>query len=317
MYNKNFFYDVEKYDNEILNNINDDRILGENNNISLMTLTDRKFVNGIIRKIKPKKILEVGVASGSGSVLLLNAIRDIDEAKLYSIDYLERWWEDSSKEIGYLVKDVVPELLPKWTIYRGGVAAKFMDEIGKDIDVCMLDTMHMNPGEFLDFLMILPFLKENAVLIIHDIQVHLYDTYKNKHTCCSLLATLKGEKIFPNDDIRERSFPNIGAVILDSNIKNYINDILLLLTLDWTYNISIEDHYYTSTLLKKYYEKNVYLQYNKIYDNNNNSSNDNNEYILKEHILLENKLNRLINSIAWYIPVKKWRDNFRSKILNG
>ncbi|MEI0550867.1 class I SAM-dependent methyltransferase [Brachyspira intermedia] len=30
---------------------------------------------------------------------------------------------------------------------------------------------------------------------------------------------------------------------------------------------------------------------------------------------LENQLNRLVNSIAWWIPIRKWRDNFRNKIL--
>ena len=32
---------------------------------------------------------------------------------------------------------------------------------------------------------------------------------------------------------------------------------------------------------------------------------------------LEYKFNKLIDQIAWWIPLKKWRDNFRNKILNS
>ncbi|MEI0495516.1 radical SAM protein [Brachyspira intermedia] len=43
-----------------------------------------------------------------------------------------------------------------------------------------------------------------------------------------------------------------------------------------------------------------------------------NSYLVfsKENISIQDdKLNRLIDSIAWWIPVKKWRDNFRNNIL--
>ena len=32
---------------------------------------------------------------------------------------------------------------------------------------------------------------------------------------------------------------------------------------------------------------------------------------------IDNKVNKLIDHIAWWIPLKKWRDNFRNKILNS
>lgn len=52
---------------------------------SEMQKSERYFLNGIIRSIKPKKILEAGVANGGGSAIILNAIRDIDGAELYSV----------------------------------------------------------------------------------------------------------------------------------------------------------------------------------------------------------------------------------------
>ena len=44
------------------------------------------FINGIIRKFKPKKCLEIGVAKGGSSIIILNALKDIDDSFLVSLD---------------------------------------------------------------------------------------------------------------------------------------------------------------------------------------------------------------------------------------
>ncbi|WP_158639871.1 hypothetical protein [Brachyspira aalborgi] len=62
--------------------------------------------------------------------------------------------------------------------------------------------------------------------------------------------------------------------------------------------------------------------YNHLFKINN--ANINNMRVLsnyKDELLNElNKIkvdfNKLINDLAWWIPIRKWRDNFRSKMLN-
>ena len=44
------------------------------------------FINGIIRKFKPKKCLEIGVARGGSSIIILNALKDINDSFLVSLD---------------------------------------------------------------------------------------------------------------------------------------------------------------------------------------------------------------------------------------
>ena len=61
----------------------DERIKG----VSEMIYSERLFLNGIISHFKPRKLLEVGVAAGGSSALILNAIKDIPYARLYSHDY--------------------------------------------------------------------------------------------------------------------------------------------------------------------------------------------------------------------------------------
>ena len=45
----------------------------------------------MVRKFKPKKLVEIGVSGGGTAALMLNAIKDIPDAKLYSIDRAKGW----------------------------------------------------------------------------------------------------------------------------------------------------------------------------------------------------------------------------------
>jgi hypothetical protein len=51
----------------------------------------------------------------------------------------------------------------KWTLYIGTLTSQVIETIGNDIDFVFIDTMHITPGEMLDWLMVLPFLKEEAI----------------------------------------------------------------------------------------------------------------------------------------------------------
>lgn len=292
----------EKFENEIVDEINN--ILS---GISEMTYLERCFLNGIIRQAKPKKILELGVSAGGSSAIILNAIKDFDNAKLYSVDYNKKWYGDNSKYIGFIIDEKFSNLKNKWKLYTGGTAAKYMEEIGGEIDLCLIDTMHANPGEFLDFLIVLPYLKKNAILILHDIALH--HTYKFCITNGILFSCLNGNKLSFNEGLWNR-FANIGAVILDENIKDNILDYLYLLTLPWEYLPTDDDILECQKLFSKNYGEefvdtfmNIMLKNKQLFIERNTISNDR----------LDNKVNKLIDTLAWWIPVRKWRDNFRNK----
>lgn len=299
----------EKFENEIVDEINDilNIKLVPEITISEMTYLERCFLNGIIRQTKPKKILELGVSAGGSSAIILNAIKDFDNAKLYSVDYNKKWYRDNSKDVGFIIDEKFSNLKNKWKLYTGGTAAKFMEEIGGEIDLCLIDTMHINPGEFLDFLIVLPYLKKNAILILHDIGLYHFDKFGVTNGI--LFSCLKGNKLSFNEGLWNR-FANIGAVILDENIKDNILDYLYLLTLPFEYLPTDNDIYECQKLFSKNYEEefvdtfmNIMLKNKQLFIERNTISNDR----------LDNKVNKLIDTLAWWIPVRKWRDNFRNK----
>lgn len=301
----------EKFENEIVDEINDilNIKLVQEKTISEMTYLERCFLNGIIIQTKPKKILELGVSAGGSSAIILNAIKDFDNAKLYSVDYNKKWYMDNSKDVGFIIDEKFSNLKNKWKLYTGGTAAKFMEEIGGEIDLCLIDTMHINPGEFLDFLIVLPYLKKNAILILHDIALH----HNNKVSVTNgiLFSCLKGKKLSFNEGFWNK-YANIGAVILDENVKDNILDYLYLLTLPWEYLPTDNDIWECQKLFSKHYKQdlvdkfiNIMLVNKKFFINDKNLIESKNDKL--------DRLNKIVDTLAWWIPVRKWRDNFRNK----
>ena len=202
-----------------------------------LTLNEQKFLNGIIRKIRPKKIIEIGVAYGGSSSIILNAIKNINGARLYSIDIRKIYGKDR-KKVGFLVEEKFPNLMEKWRLFTGGIASEFIEKIGREIDIAFIDTAHMSPGEKLDLLQVLPFLKEEAIIIFHDTFLMFYgDIVKKKkknYTNNQIICYLRGELILPNygNSIFLR---NIGAIKLYKNQKDYFLQYFLALGDMWDY----------------------------------------------------------------------------------
>jgi len=225
------YYELE-YLNQIKNKLH----------FTQLSKIDMQFINGMIRKYKPKKLLEVGVASGGSSAIILNAIKNIENSHLYSIDKKTNAHNRRDKETGWIVKEKFNNLMKKWTLYTGGITSNFIEKIGGDIDLVFIDTVHEAPGEWLDLIQVMPFLKKtNAIVILHDIKFQFYvrkDIYSsNDH----LFTYLKGKKIMPK--VRD-VIPNIGAVLLDDEQKKYYFDYFFALTSKWNYIPNIQEWNY-------------------------------------------------------------------------
>jgi len=93
--------------------------------------SEARFLNGIIRATKPKKLLEVGVYNGGSSVVILNAIKDDPAAHLYSLDLQKtvRGRIGHGKNIGWVVYEHTPELATQWSLFTGGYCSVFFHKI--------------------------------------------------------------------------------------------------------------------------------------------------------------------------------------------
>ena len=201
--------------------------------LSEMHATERAFVTGLLLHYMPRKVLEIGVSSGSGTAIILNAIRGIEGARLYSIDLFDRYYRDKSKRTGWLVDEIMPECSGIWTPCLGKDAVEVMPEIGGGIDFLVLDTAHIHPVETLNFLCALPYLRDGAVVVLHDISLHLQKIgYATASYAGRLLfQTITAEKIVPAE--KYAPCANIGAFQVNDDTRKYISDLFLSLYLPW------------------------------------------------------------------------------------
>ncbi len=230
---------------------------------SEMSDQERKFVNGLIRYYQPQSLLEVGVSQGGGSVNLLNSIIDQPEAGLTSIDRMEVYYGDGVTPVGNDVPKTYPDLPEgKWNLIKGKDPSEVMETLGQGYDFAVIDTAHLHPIESLNFLCVLPYLKDGAIVVLHDISVFYYagDNGNNNGRSLAtriLMTTLTGEKIFPqrkttayvsNDELVH----NIVAVQINADTRKQIGDLFQALYIPWeTY--PGEDIRSIKNLLSKHY----------------------------------------------------------------
>ena len=214
------------------------------------------FINGIIRKNKPKNCLEIGVANGGSSILILNAIKDIQNSFLVSLDLNNQVYYDPTKKTGYRVNKYFPELSKNWTLLTGDQPHKFLIQLNKTFDFVFLDTAHSAPGELLNFIEILPFLNENAIIVLHDLLWH-FSKIKFSPSNIHLYPALYGDKVLLRKS--DGSIDSMGAVFLYNNQENHYLDYFILLLTFWEYMPKDNEINDLRIFIKNYYKKELFL----------------------------------------------------------
>ncbi|MBQ7739355.1 MAG: class I SAM-dependent methyltransferase [Desulfovibrionaceae bacterium] len=210
-----------------------------------MTSFENSFLIGLLGKYRPKNIIEIGVSAGATTSMALEFIkRSNPDAKLTSLDISEKWYVDPNKQTGFLALEKYANN-SSWKFQFGHYLPEFLATTTEQFDFCILDTVHSLPGEVLDFLAILPFMPDGAVLVVHDFHWHLYSNEVNDHATKAyatkvLLDTACGEKIICRDPQRPAVLPNIAALIIDQNTRRYITNTFSSLSMPWQYALS--DH---------------------------------------------------------------------------
>ncbi|MCL2839581.1 MAG: class I SAM-dependent methyltransferase [Defluviitaleaceae bacterium] len=208
---------------------------------SEMIETERRFVNGLVRYYQPKNIIELGVSYGGGTVNLLNAINDMPDSKLTSIDRINHWYKDESIPVGTAVSTVFPTLQDgKWRLIVGKDPSEVLDGLKERFDFAIIDTAHRHPIESLNFLCLLPHLKDGAIVILHDIS--LFALYPDSNPTCLASRILASSVVGPKLCPQTKSMPyisesepvnNIIAFQITVETRKYVNNVFMVLSMPW------------------------------------------------------------------------------------
>lgn len=222
------------------------------------------FLCGAIKKFRPKKVVEIGVAAGGTTSVILNCLKLLNyNCEMYSVDICRQCYFDTSKNTGFTAEELLKEEPidnVRHQFMLGNTIASSVDRIGGGIDFVILDTMHALPGELLDFISVYPYLDKRAAVVFHDVgQSQLGIGHINgapyEYASLVTLSAINGEKYLASDENRIAGISNIGAVRLDENSDKSIDNLFMALFINWNYipdKKSLEE--YCQRILKEYGE---------------------------------------------------------------
>ncbi|MCL2226756.1 MAG: class I SAM-dependent methyltransferase [Oscillospiraceae bacterium] len=195
-----------------------------------MTMEERAFVNGLIRYYNPTEVLELGVNRGVGTINILNSIIDKPESTLVSIDIAEH--VTKGVPVGEEVLRAFPGLpANKWKLIAGKDASEVMESLGKTFDFAVIDTAHYHPIESLNFLSILPFMKDGSIVVVHDTNLQILGDNGTAFAARLLFSVVAANKLEP--DLPGRDLTDIAAIQITPDTRKYIGNVIDALFHPW------------------------------------------------------------------------------------
>ncbi len=138
---------------------------------------------GLIRRRQPRRVLEVGVASGLSTLVLYTALGAIpatpagsrDTPRLLAMDLDARFYADESRPTGWLILAEHSGAIPPGVRLVTGVTtvdlADLPDAAANTFDLAFIDADHKHPWPTLDALMVWPRVAEGGLLLCHDLSL--------------------------------------------------------------------------------------------------------------------------------------------------
>lgn len=216
---------------------------------------EHDFLCDMIRTFCPSKMLEVGVAAGGTTAVIMNCLSMVNpKCEMYSVDISRECYRKKGFATGYQLEQV-KEYLPNYDnhhFFLGKELPYVIDAIGKDIDFVVLDTVHSMPGEILDFLCVLPYLSKNAIIVLHDVVLNMLNG-SHSYATKVLFDTVAGEKYWNCNG----TLSNIAAFRIIEDTFEHIENVFSSLTISWEYLPSLKSlgRYYNN--YKNYYSTNT------------------------------------------------------------
>ena len=224
-----------------------------------MSEFESAFLCGLIREKKPRKIVELGVAAGGTTAVVLKCLDMLgldSQTEMISMDIREMFHGNNGKKSGYEAYEILNE--DDHHFHHKFILGKYLPEVIDDVegaDFVILDTVHQLPGEFLDFLAIFPYLIPNACVVLHDTRLHL-SKLVNQFATQTLLSCVVADKIVQKDVTCPMLYPNIAAFTINENTRENLCNVFLGLLIPWEYIIGEHEFaIYYDNYLKNYGEE--------------------------------------------------------------
>jgi len=200
-----------------------------------ISMHDAMFLYDLVRGIRPppRRVIEVGVASGASTVLLLGAMADAGlggEGVVQSFELHPYCYFDRSKPVGCLVGELAPELAGLWKLHVRGTAREAGQMFREErVSFAFIDADHRHPAPTADLLWLLPSLAPGAWVALHDVDLPNVAAAHERRTGEKVMWHERGAKElfdgWPFEKIRGGTVgehcggTNIGAICVPEGVK--------------------------------------------------------------------------------------------------
>ena len=196
---------------------------------------DAGFLLSLLAQSQPSHILEIGVASGTSTLMMLRMLESMaSPATLLSVDLAPAYYVDPSREVAFLVTENYHSPPANWRLLTEVGAMNFAQHpsvVGEDqrrrFDFIFIDAHHGHPWPTLDLLCLLPYATPGAWVALHDINLPVIA--EPSFGADYVLRDWPREPLISD----EVPVPNIGAIRLSDAGEHDAQHLLRVLNRPW------------------------------------------------------------------------------------
>jgi hypothetical protein len=186
---------------------------------------DAKAIAREVRRAGARTLVEVGVASGYSSAILYAAGRSTGaQPALYAFDLAKCLYYDASRRSGDAFYEILGDA-PGYFLNVGLTSAEVSDL--PPVDFLFIDACHQHPWPALDLLSLSRYLKEGAIVALHDLELIFqeYSWARQQDGPRDLYRSWIGKKW-----LGDRA-PNVGFLYFEK--RAMLESLVPCLSLDW------------------------------------------------------------------------------------
>jgi glycosyltransferase involved in cell wall biosynthesis/predicted O-methyltransferase YrrM len=140
-----------------------------------VSASDADFLAEMVAAHQPRTVVELGVASGASSAVLLHALDRLPDPgvrTLYSCDITSTCYFDDAYATGQACREMYPAPVTRWH-RESAMAARRLRSVlpAASVDLTFIDANHAHPWPLLDLLHATAFAQPGSWVILHDIDL--------------------------------------------------------------------------------------------------------------------------------------------------
>jgi SAM-dependent methyltransferase len=129
------------------------------------------YIQRLIAKHRPKRVIEIGTASGLTTGFIACFLAENGGGHVTSIDLAERFFAKPDEPVGYLARRIYTGSDVEIALHDKTTALD-LDRLDGAWDMAFIDANHQHPWPLLDTLAVAPHLTGPRVVIHHDLQLY-------------------------------------------------------------------------------------------------------------------------------------------------